>query len=277
MADSERIRLAVVGGDAERRLALRAGLEGTGRFEVVADVDATDQVIDLVESTHPDQLVLETNETFDATVETLTALHRTSPHTRVLLYAEEVDHNAPAIARRLGADRVLQRGAGIPEVTATLLDLDRAARRDARVRANLPTDNGLVVLYEDECLALLASAPLGRVAVTVGALPAVFPVNFTLVDRRILFFTSEGTKLAAATRNAIVAFEADDFDVVDRSGWSVLAVGPATEVVDHDLNERARRAMVDAWAEGDRSHLVQIDAEVITGRLVPGTRGRWTT
>ena len=69
-------------------------------------------------------------------------------------------------------------------------------------------------------------------AITVGALPAVLPINFRLVDDRIVFRTSGGAKLDAATRNAVVAFEVDDMEPLSHTGWSVMVTGMAREVTD---------------------------------------------
>ena len=68
---------------------------------------------------------------------------------------------------------------------------------------------GFEVLDEEECYALLAGASLGRVGVTVGAMPAIFPVNFALVGHHVVFSTGLGTKLTAALAGSVVAFEAD--------------------------------------------------------------------
>jgi hypothetical protein len=126
--------------------------------------------------------------------------------------------------------------------------------------------NGLEVLAEDECLALLASATLGRVAITSGALPTILPVNYRLVGRTILFRTGRGTKLDAATANAVVAFEVDDFDPVEHTGWSVNAIGVARdlEAVLHlltfDVTEIPR------WAPTGDERVVAVTGELITGR-----------
>ena len=85
-------------------------------------------------------------------------------------------------------------------------------------------------LDEDECFSFLHAGSLGRVAVSLGEIPAVFPVNYHAFNGDIYFFTAEGTKLAAATRKAMVAFEIDHFDAQYHHGWSVLAVGVAAEV-----------------------------------------------
>ncbi|MBF6557824.1 MAG: pyridoxamine 5'-phosphate oxidase family protein [Acidimicrobiales bacterium] len=38
------------------------------------------------------------------------------------------------------------------------------------------------ILSDDECIALLHQVPVGRIAVTVDALPVIFPINFAIVD-----------------------------------------------------------------------------------------------
>ena len=80
-------------------------------------------------------------------------------------------------------------------------------------------------LSRDECLRLMGSVPVGRIVYTRQALPAVELVNFTLDDGDIIIRTDAGGKLAAATRGAVVAFEADSLDVTGHAGWSVTVVG----------------------------------------------------
>ena len=89
--------------------------------------------------------------------------------------------------------------------------------------------NGLQVLDRSECLELLRSVPVGRIGVTSGALPTILPVNFLLDGDRVLIRTGRGSKLDAATRNAVVAFEADDVDAFARVGWSVVVTGVARD------------------------------------------------
>src|SRR5207244_229686 len=67
-------------------------------------------------------------------------------------------------------------------------------------------------LSRDECMRLLASVPVGRIVYTRQALPAVALVNFALLDGDILIRTDAEDELAAATRDAVVAFEADRVD-----------------------------------------------------------------
>ncbi|WP_084965946.1 pyridoxamine 5'-phosphate oxidase family protein [Thermoactinospora rubra] len=132
--------------------------------------------------------------------------------------------------------------------------------------------SGLRVLSRRECLELLASVPIGRIVFTDRALPAVQPVNFCLDGERVVIRTTTGSKLAAATRHAVVAFEADEFDAAERTGWSVTAVGHARAV--HDPLERVRLAALplEPWAPGERDHFIVVEVEQVSGRRITRTR-----
>ena len=133
--------------------------------------------------------------------------------------------------------------------------------------------NGLEVLDRDECLKLLSTATLGRVGVTVRALPMVLPVNFRLVGDRVLFRTGLGSKLDAATNNAVVAFEADQVDPFSHSGWSVVVTGIAREVTDPGELARLDRENIPRWAPSGNGRIVEVSTEMVSGRrLTPGVR-----
>jgi hypothetical protein len=134
-------------------------------------------------------------------------------------------------------------------------------------------ENGLELLTEEECRALLCTESVGRIAVSVGALPAIFPVNYTVVDEDIVFMTGEGLKLRAALENTVVGFEVDRLDSALDYGWSVLVVGVAREVPTAE-REQLGPLRVSPWAGGDRTHMVRIHPEMISGRrIVPPGRG----
>jgi nitroimidazol reductase NimA-like FMN-containing flavoprotein (pyridoxamine 5'-phosphate oxidase superfamily) len=131
--------------------------------------------------------------------------------------------------------------------------------------------NGLEVLERDECLRLLGTATLGRIGVSSGALPTVLPVNFRFDGRRILFRTGVGTKLDAATQNAVVAFEVDEIDPLAHTGWSVVVRGVACELTDADELAGAQLRPLARWASGDDHRVVAIQPEIVSGRrIVPG-------
>jgi len=124
------------------------------------------------------------------------------------------------------------------------------------------------LLGEGECRWLLEKESVGRVAVSVGALPFVAPVNYAMWHGAIYFLTGEGTKLDAAVRGTVVAFEIDHVNVQYHEGWSVLAVGEAHEVEGLESETLCERLPLAPWAPGPRAHLVRIVPEFLSGRRI---------
>jgi len=129
-------------------------------------------------------------------------------------------------------------------------------------------DEGLELLDEDEALGLLVGAEVGRVGVTIGALPAIFPVNYRIIDGAIVFRTSPGSKLTAATEGAVVAFEVDEHDHERRTGWSVLVVGKAEVVHDLDATFAVLDAGLEPYADGVRTAIVRVVPSFVSGRRI---------
>jgi hypothetical protein len=134
-------------------------------------------------------------------------------------------------------------------------------------------------LSRDECFVLLRSVPVGRVAITDRAVPAILPVNFMVHGSDVIIRSVAGSKLAAATRGAVVAFEADAYDPIQRTGWSVLLVGVARHVTDPVEVEELSRLGLRPYIDGAASHYMRIPATQISGRRLrpPATaasRGR---
>ncbi|MCG6498518.1 pyridoxamine 5'-phosphate oxidase family protein [Kitasatospora sp. A2-31] len=83
-------------------------------------------------------------------------------------------------------------------------------------------------LDEARALELLAGTPVGRVVYTLGALPAVLPVPFRVDEHGgVLFAVDAGSELVQAVDGAVTAFEADDVDDGDGTGWFVTVLGRA--------------------------------------------------
>jgi len=129
-------------------------------------------------------------------------------------------------------------------------------------------EQGIEVLSVAECRQLLEQGSVGRVAITVGAVPAVLPVNYRVLDGDVVFRTAQGTKLDAAVRNAVVAFEVDQVDPLYHEGWSVLVVGVAREIPPGPERDRALALPLEPWAPGERTHVVRIATELISGRRI---------
>lgn len=122
------------------------------------------------------------------------------------------------------------------------------------------------VLSEDECWALLVEGDFGRLALSIGDRPEIFPVNYTAVEGGILLRTAEGTKLFGVTVNHFVAFEIDDHTATD--GWSVVAKGQARALqAEADIAE-AEKAPLVPWIPTVKRNFIRIDVEEISGRRV---------
>jgi len=132
--------------------------------------------------------------------------------------------------------------------------------------------NELEVLSSGECLDLLCTQAVGRVGLSVGALPVVLPVNFVVDGEHIILRTGFGTKLSAALRNAVVCFEVDDIDQRDQTGWSVLVTGTAHELVGTDAAHAATLPLR-PWPGSTADHLVAISIDLVSGRrIVPAVQ-----
>ncbi len=133
-----------------------------------------------------------------------------------------------------------------------------------RASSSAERPNWLDVLSTAECAAMLQTERLGRVGVSIDALPVILPVFYQVHDSCVWFFTEPGTKLAAAANNAVLAFEVDHLD--DDGGWSVLVIGRSSEVVDHAVIRRMQDAGLRAGAPGHRNHLICIPIQHLSGR-----------
>jgi nitroimidazol reductase NimA-like FMN-containing flavoprotein (pyridoxamine 5'-phosphate oxidase superfamily) len=125
--------------------------------------------------------------------------------------------------------------------------------------------NGVLYdLTEDDCWALLERAALGRLAVAAAGVVDVFPVNYAVEAGRILFKTSEGTKLASLTVHEQVAFEIDGAD--EQTAWSVVVKGIA-RVIDRSSDlEAVERHRIVSWLPTRKSRVVAIEPISVTGR-----------
>jgi nitroimidazol reductase NimA-like FMN-containing flavoprotein (pyridoxamine 5'-phosphate oxidase superfamily) len=118
---------------------------------------------------------------------------------------------------------------------------------------------------EDECLQLLGDHHLGRLAVVVDDQPLVFPINYALAGRQIVFRTDNGTKLYAADGHR-VAFEIDGANALYHDGWSVLVVGVAREETDPVRKRELAKLPLTPWIAGPKAHWMTIAGGAITGR-----------
>ncbi|HEU5031496.1 MAG TPA: pyridoxamine 5'-phosphate oxidase family protein [Spirillospora sp.] len=129
--------------------------------------------------------------------------------------------------------------------------------------------SGLEILGPGECRDLLRHAEVGRIVFTHNALPAIQPVNYVLDGEDIVFRTSRTSRMATAATGTIVAFEIDEFDVDARTGWSVVAVGPARRVSAPGEEASLEGIELRTWAPGQRDLFIRIRPEMLSGRRIP--------
>jgi len=121
-------------------------------------------------------------------------------------------------------------------------------------------------LGREECLRLLQSQRVGRIAFADDSGPDVLPVNFVMDGEDVLLTTTGYGAIARAASGARVAFEVDAIDEFNEAGWSVVVRGRATRESPFDLPAERPRS----WADGTRTYVLRIKSDVITGRrLIP--------
>lgn len=121
------------------------------------------------------------------------------------------------------------------------------------------------VLSAEESWNLLSSQSLGRLVTCVDGHPEIFPVNFVVQRRTVLFRTAEfATKLFTVVMNAHVVFEADDHNVSE--GWSVIVKGIAQVLNTSEEIEDAERAQLLPWTAGMKPRYVRVESTDISGR-----------
>lgn len=121
-------------------------------------------------------------------------------------------------------------------------------------------------LDREECLRLLASQSVGRVAVAEpGWAPHVVPVNYVLLRDSIVFRSDRGRKLSLLLTEP-VSFEVDFVDPFHRTGWSVLVQGLAYQPSNSEIE--VEDLHVEPFAPGKKDHWVQLVPHSITGRRI---------
>jgi len=132
-----------------------------------------------------------------------------------------------------------------------------------RENTNLPVAE---ILDAEECWSLLSQTGVGRLAVIADGHPDVFPVNYKVDGRTLVFRTGGGTKQQAIESDAVVALEADAVSSQFGLAWSLVAKGIAAEETPTgtDLDD-IRRALF-PWQGVGQEYFIRITPVSITGR-----------
>ena len=135
-------------------------------------------------------------------------------------------------------------------------------------------------LSERECWELLATASVGRMALSVRALPVIVPVQYHLDGRKLAVCLGHHSLPGQALDATIIALAADSIDPVTRSGWLVQVQGrsvvPRRLRIDSDCGWPTSTAQVveiePGRISGHRMHLCTfIDTLLAVGRSSSAT------
>jgi nitroimidazol reductase NimA-like FMN-containing flavoprotein (pyridoxamine 5'-phosphate oxidase superfamily) len=161
-------------------------------------------------------------------------------------------------------------------VSSTAKSIPSDASAGSNTSADSPQQPATALLELDrgECLRLLATTSVGRLAVNVPAWPPVIrPVNYVLDERSqsVLFRSARGSKFHALLHSARAAFEIDGTDP-DGTAWSVIVIGATEEVTNLAEIDRIERLGLQTWAPGPKPHWVRIRATTVSGRRIAPAR-----
>ncbi|MDO7867244.1 pyridoxamine 5'-phosphate oxidase family protein [Nocardioides jiangxiensis] len=118
-----------------------------------------------------------------------------------------------------------------------------------------------------ECRDYLLNHVVGRIVLDDDQGPVAFPVNYALDGNDIVIAVSADGEIARHATGHPVAFEIDDIDPANEAGWSVVVRGVAEQAADLPQDPDGRPY---PWAEGNRSHLLRIRPQSVSGRqLIP--------
>ncbi|MFT4213436.1 MAG: pyridoxamine 5'-phosphate oxidase family protein [Microbacterium sp.] len=122
----------------------------------------------------------------------------------------------------------------------------------------------VTVLTEAQSWDRLAEHQLGRLVTRVGAVLDIFPVNYTIDGKSIVFRTAEGSKLTELTINDEVLFEVDEYTDVD--AWSVVVRGNAQRLETGDEVRSADALPLTPWIPTLKYNYVRIVPTALSGR-----------
>jgi uncharacterized protein len=123
-------------------------------------------------------------------------------------------------------------------------------------------------INKEHCLELLKEVEFGRVAVVTGeGRPQIFPVNFAVHGRTVVFITGSHVIETWAPLGH-VAFEADHIDPATHEGWDVVVTGEGADITDARDEQAliARTYAIKSWAPGKKERWISIINPHFTGR-----------
>ncbi len=125
-------------------------------------------------------------------------------------------------------------------------------------------DDGAELLSQAECQALLAGASIGRVSLTVDALPVVLPVAYQYLGGDVILSTDDGPTRRVGGRGAVIALGVDSAERAEPF-WALVVIGHGTEITDPaELAEYQSLGLAAPNGNG-QSHYLRIRPDILTG------------
>ena len=127
-------------------------------------------------------------------------------------------------------------------------------------------ESAATVLTESECFEHLRQVSLGRIALSIDALPVILPVNFVVSNESVIFPTVAGSRFDAATAGTVVAFQADGQDPFSGDYWSVMLQGVASAAGDSPGDAGDGAFPLGSHPDVQQKlHRVRLEATVVSG------------
>ncbi len=127
-----------------------------------------------------------------------------------------------------------------------------------------PNNEPILVLDEEQSWKLLENTQHGRLVLVVSGEPDIFPINYAVQGRSLIFRTAPGTKLAKASVNDHVLFETDG--ILSDEAWSVIVRGTAERLETSAEIAEAEALNLQPWVPTVKDHYVRVTPTEVSGR-----------
>ncbi len=109
----------------------------------------------------------------------------------------------------------------------------------------------------------LSEHRVGRLAIVIGGEPDIFPVNYVVDDRSIIFRTAEGSKLFAVSLGGRMAFQVDEW--THEGAVSVLAHGTPRRLEGAEADAAATLGL-EPWVPTLKENWIRLEVDEVAGR-----------
>lgn len=118
-------------------------------------------------------------------------------------------------------------------------------------------------MTNEDAWRFLEHTRFGRLALSVGNVPDIFPINYLAHEGKLLIRTNPGTKLAELTVNNTVAFEIDG--LAESEAWSVVLKGTARVLESQTEIDAASELPLAPWLQTLKYTFVEIVPHSVRG------------